>query len=89
MNKLVTLLNFHEVNIKRYCRCQDHYCVPLDGMLKIFVIPYKKELSNALRNKFKRDMVPKMAEWGLRWSHQMTSYDDVHMVKSNAICKST
>ena len=44
MNKVVTLLNFHKVNIKRYCRCRDHHCVPLNGMLKIFVIPYKKEL---------------------------------------------
>ena len=89
MNKVVTLLNFHEVNIKRYCHRQDHHCMPLNGMLKIFVIPYKKELINALRNKFRRDMVLKMAEWGLKWSHQMTFYDDAHMVKSNPIWNST
>jgi len=63
--------------------------MPLNGMLKIFVIPYKKELINALRNKFRRDMVLKMAEWGLKWSHQMTFYDDAHMVKSNPIWNST
>ena len=63
--------------------------MPLNGMLKIFVIPYKKELINALSNKFRRDMVPKMAEWGLKWSHQMNSYNDAHMVKSNPIWNST
>jgi len=33
--KVVTLLNFHEVNIKRYCHRRDHHWVPLNGMLKL------------------------------------------------------
>ena len=46
-------------------------------MLKIFVIPYKKEVIEAFHNKFKREMVSHIA------------YDDAHMVKSNLIWKST